>query len=234
MLPLGGRTVERDGNAVRDLHGIVIPPDALPGTYTFELAAFERGTQVPISLVGEGNLLAQTIEIGAPDTPTPMSRLAIAHPLDETVGDARFLGYAVNAVEPRGGDLIEFSSWWQNISNAGDTLEIKLRDAADVETVLYQGPLFHNTKEVLNTEQVMRARNELTIPPLAAAGYARVLVSLNGQAAQPIRLSLAESFRKFRTPIIQRPQADAGRGCAAVCSGINWTVRNIARARICH
>lgn len=206
VLPLGGRIVERDGNAVRDLHGIVIPPDAPPGTYTFDLAAFERGSQVPISLVGEDNRLTQTIEIHAPEAPTTLNRLDIAHPVDEPAGDARFLGYAVNAVEPRGGDLIEFSSWWQNIANAEDSLEIKLRDAADEETVLYQGALLPDSTGTPNPAQVVRARNELTIPPLAAAGYARVLVSLNGQAVEPIRLALGESLRKFRTPIVQRPQ----------------------------
>lgn len=205
-LPLGGRTLERDGNAVRDLYGLVIPPDAPPGTYSFDLAAFERGSQTPVALVGDENRIAQELEVGTSKTPTALNRLRITHPLQVEVGDAALLGYAVSAIEPRGGDIIEFTSWWQNVANADDKLEIKLRDAADVETVLYRGALFPEASGGLNPTQALRARNEITIPPTAAAGYARVLVSLNGQAAPPIRLSLGETLRKFQAPIVQHPQ----------------------------
>jgi hypothetical protein len=121
------------------------------------------------------------------------------------MSEVEFLGYDVSNPEPRGGDFLEFSSWWHN-AKPNDTLEIKMQDAVDTETVLYSGAIVPSATGEWNPAQVIRARQEITVPPTAAAGYARLLLSLNGEGLPPIRIALGESQRKFRVPIIQRPQ----------------------------
>ncbi len=205
IFPLGGRAVKRGGEAIRDAQGFFIPPDAPPGTYTLELFAFERNSQNPVALVGGSNRGAREFKVSA-NSDVAENRLQIPRPLASAVGAAKFLGYDVTNSEPRGGDVLEFSTWWQNIARADEAFEIKLRDANDAETILYQGALFPNARGEWNSAQVVRARQNITIPPQAAAGYARILLSLNGQALSPLRIPLAESKRKFRVPIIARPQ----------------------------
>lgn len=205
-LPLGGRTAVPNKKTIRDVQGIMIPPDAPPGNYTFQVSAFERESNTPVSIVGDSNFVTTTLHIPSPPTPTAQVQVTIPHPLPAQAGDAKFLGYDVSQMQPSGGDILEFSSWWQNIARADDTFEIKLQDAEQVETVLYQGALLPNASGTLNPEQIVRARQEITIPPQAATGYARLVFSLNGQALPPIRIPLGESKRRFRYPIIQRPQ----------------------------
>lgn len=205
-LPLGGRAAAPNKKGVRDVQGLVIPPDAPPGRYTFEIDALERDSNTPVSIVGDSSVVTGTYTILAPTAPTSAAQLTIPHPLPAQAGDAKFLGYDVSQLQPGGGDLLEFSSWWQNIAKADEALEIKLQDAAETETVLYQGALLPNASGTLNPQQMVRARQDITIPPQAAAGYARLTLSLNGQALPSIRISLGESTRRFRYPIIQRPQ----------------------------
>lgn len=206
-LPRGGRNLTRvDKFLVNDPQGIFIPPDAPPGEYTLELAAFERDSQNPLPIVGDSNVTTLALDVQAPQKATARARVEIPRVLETAVGDAKFLGYTVSNEEPRGGDVLEFSSWWQNIARADDALEIKMRDANDVETVLYQGALFPNARGEWNPAQIVRARQEIVIPPQAAAGVARLFLSLNGQALPPIRVPLGASQRNFRVPIIQRPQ----------------------------
>ncbi len=210
-------TLPRDGRAgtatgtTRELQGFFVPPDAPPGTYTLKLAAFQHNSQAPRAIVQDKNFITTTLHVVSPRQATAPERIHLPRALSATIGSANFLGYDVSsgsgtpAPEPRGGDEIEFSSWWQNISRNNDLLEIKLRDANEVETVLYQGALFPNARGEWNPAQIVRARQNITIPPQAAAGYARLLLSLNGQALPPLRIALQESTRRFRAPIVQRP-----------------------------
>lgn len=204
-LPREGRSGTATGTT-RELQGLFVPPDAPLGEYTLELAVFERESQAPKPIVDDKNSATVTLKVEAPDAPTAVERVRIPRPFPATVGSAQFLGYDVTNPEPRGGDVLEFSSWWQNIAEGKDTFEIKLRDANETETVLTQGALFPDAEGPFNPAQIVRARHEITIPPTAAAGYARILLSLNGEALPPIRIALGESVRKFRVPIIRRPQ----------------------------
>jgi hypothetical protein len=203
---MGGRSVERAEVGGRDLHGLNVQPDAPPGNYTLEIAVFERHSQTPFPLVRESNEIAQEFNVSAPETPTAANRLSIKHPLTAALKNGQFLGYDVSNPEPRGGDILEFSAWWQNVVNPKDSLEIKMADAAGTETVLYDGALFPDASGEWNAGQIARSRQEITVPPTAAAGYAQLLLALNGEALPPIRIALGQSERKFRVPIIQRPQ----------------------------
>jgi hypothetical protein len=205
-LPFGGQPLPQIETARRDPQGFFIPPDAPPGEYTLDLAAFERDSQNALPLVGDSNTLALALNVQASKKATAPARVEIPHPFPTQVGDAKFLGYDVSDAEPRGGDVLEFSAWWQNIARGDEPFEIKLRDASDAETILYQGALFPNSSGEFNPQQIVRARHELTIPPTAAAGYAQVLLRLNGQTLPPLRLALRETTRKFREPIIAHPQ----------------------------
>lgn len=204
-LPREGRAGTATG-ATRELQGLFLPPDAPTGEYTLELAVLKREAQTPKPIIDDTNVVTVTLKVEPPDAPTAPERVRIPRELPATVGSAQFLGYDVTNPEPRGGDVLEFSSWWQNIAEANETFEIKLRDANDVETVLAKGALLPNAQGPLSPAQIVRARHEITIPPMAAAGYARILLSLNGQPLPPIRIALVESTRKFRVPIIRRPQ----------------------------
>lgn len=205
FLPREARTrTVTDGT--RELQGLFVPPDAPPGEYTLELDTYERDSQTPLTMIDDTNAVTLTLSVRAPQAPIAPGRIQIPRAFPTAVGSAQFLGYDVTSPEPRGGDLLEFSSWWQNIARGDDTFEIKLQDANDAESVLYQGALFPNAQGPFNPAQIVRARQNITIPPLAAAGYARLLLSLNGQPLPPLRLALQESTRRFRVPIIQRPQ----------------------------
>lgn len=206
MYPLGGRAAARDASVIRDTHGFYMPPDAPPGAYTLELAAFERNSQTPSALVGENHRITRAFDVLASQNAAAPPRVFIPRDFSAALNSANFLGYNVSHAEPRGGDEIEFSTWWQNLARGDDTFEIKLRDANDVETVLYQGALFPHARGEFNPAQIVRARHELIIPPQAAAGYARLLLFWNGQALPPLRIPLGESQRKFRAPIVSRPQ----------------------------
>ena len=210
VLPFGGRAVARDRKAVRDVQGFFIPPDAPPGNYTLEITALERNSQNAVTLIDDTNRVTRAFNVLASKS-AAQTLLQIPHPLAASIGATKFLGYDVSSdgrtsvSEPRGGDVLEFSTWWQAIARADDTFEIKLRDANEVETVLYQGALFPNARGEWNSAQIVRARQAITIPPQAAAGYARLLLALNGQALPPLRIALQESTRRFRAPIVQRP-----------------------------
>lgn len=202
-LPFGARKIEK---GERDVQGFFLPPDAPPGYYLLEIQAFERNSQTPISIHGESNLVTQRLDVAAAARPAGSGLAQIPHPLQGSANEVKFLGFDISNSFPRGGDILEFSTWWQNIARADDTLDIKLRDANEVETILYHGALFPNASGQFNPAQLVRARHDITIPPQAIAGYAQLVLSLNGQTLPPIRLSLAESLRRFRVPIIQRPQ----------------------------
>lgn len=205
MLPQGGR-MGAATETMRDLQGFFVPPDAPPGAYTLELAAFDRESQTPRAILGEENFVKTPLNVRSAPNATAPARIEIPQPLSAPVGSAQFLGYGVTNPEPRGGDVLEFSSWWQNITNADDVLEIKFRDANDAETVLYQGKLFPNASGAFNAAQIVRARQDMTIPPQAAAGYGRLLLSWNGQTLPPIRIALGVSPRMFQAPSVPRPQ----------------------------
>ncbi|MBI4671623.1 MAG: DUF2723 domain-containing protein [Chloroflexi bacterium] len=205
-LPFGGRASAPDGKSGRDLQGIFIPPDAPPGKYMLELAALERDSQYALPIVGESNTLARPLDVVASERAALAEVLHIPRPLKAEFTDAKFWGYGVNSVEPRGGDLVEFSSWWQGLARGDAQFEIKLRDANAVESVLYQGALLPGASGEFNPQQIIRARHNLTIPPTAALGYARIVLALNGQTLPEIRVALGASQRKFGAPIIPRPQ----------------------------
>lgn len=205
-LPLGGREIARDGKGVRDLQGIFIPPDAPPGKYTLEIQALERDSQNAMPLVGESSTLPRALDVLAAEGATSLELLRIPRPLTVNLTDAKFLGYGINSVEPRGGDILEFSSWWQGLARGDANFEIKLRDANGVETVLYQGALLPDASGEFNPAQSVRARHDITIPPTAAPGFARILLALNGQPLPDIRVSLGASPRRFNAPVIARPQ----------------------------
>lgn len=204
--PLGTRAPKPGETLIHDPQGIFIPPDAPPGKYTLTLSALERSSDQPVTIANEGNTLTARLDVTAPDTATSRARLAIPRTLTADVGSRKFLGYEVSSTEPRGGDLLEFSEWWQNINRPDDTFEIKFRDANETETVLYKGVLIPTMSDQLNPGQIVRARQSITIPPTSPAGSSEFLLSLNGEPLPPIRIALGESTRKFRVPIIQRPQ----------------------------
>ncbi|HZQ10890.1 MAG TPA: DUF2723 domain-containing protein [Anaerolineae bacterium] len=210
-MPFGGRAFD-DSKNLLDKQGILIPPDAPPGEYTIELAAFARESQNPQTIVGASNMVTRTLEVAAASPPPPLASLAIPYPLQASLNGAQFLGYSVNsnwntgAIEPRGGDVVEFSSWWQDLTQGDGRFQIKLRDANADESVLYDGALLPNVSGALNSAQIIRARQTLTLPPTAAPGTASILLSYNGQALPPIRILLAQSKRQFREPIIPHPQ----------------------------
>ena len=133
-LPLGGREISRNEKGVRDLQGVFIPPDAPPGKYTLEIQALERDSQNALPIVGDSHSISQTLNVLAADQAARADVLRIPRPLTAELKDARFMGYGVNNVEPRGGDIVEFSSWWQGLAKGDANLEIKLRDANGVET----------------------------------------------------------------------------------------------------
>ncbi len=203
----GGRPIERSpkGLFAMDRQGFFLPPDMPPGFYALELYVRKQGSDFVFTFLKRFDHLAVQLEVAAAET-AQSNRFTVPRHLNAARDDKNFRGYDVSNTEPRGGDILEFSSWWQNISRADDAFEIKLRDANDIETILYQGALFPNARGIFNPAQIVRARNDIAIPPQAAAGYARILLSLNGQALPPLRVALQESHRKFRVPIIQRPQ----------------------------
>jgi hypothetical protein len=205
-LPFGGREFSRGGKTLRDTQGIFVPPDAPPGRYTLALTAFERDSQNPQTLVGESNVVTETLAVSASENAAAADVLRIPRPLQAPLNDVKFLGYGVDNPEPRGGDVIEFSSWWQGLTRADGNLEIKFRDANGAEAILYQGALLPSSSGALNPNQIVRARQTLIVPPTAAAGFARILLTYNGLSLPDLRLSLDESRRTFREPIIPHPQ----------------------------
>jgi len=205
-LPLGGRAIARDDKGVRDLQAVFIPPDAPPGKYTLEIQALERDSQNALPLVGASNTVNRALDVLAAARAPARETLRIPRPLTANLTDAQFVGYGVNMVEPRGGDILEFSSWWQGLARGDANFEIKLRDADAVETVLYQGALLPAANGEFNPAQIVRARHDLIIPPTAAPGLARILLALDGQPLPEIRVSLGASPRRFNAPIIARPQ----------------------------
>ncbi len=210
-VPFGGRAFD-DSKNLLDEQGILIPPDAPPGEYTIELAAFAREAQNPQTIVGESNIVTRTLDVAAASTPPPLANLAIPHPLQANLNGMQLLGYGINsnwntaAVEPRGGDIVEFSSWWQGLTRGDGQFQIKLRDAHADEAVLYDGALLPNALGTLNPAQIVRARQTLTLPPSAAPGTASILLAYNGQGLPPLRISLEPSNRQFREPVIPHPQ----------------------------
>lgn len=204
-LPFGGRAISRAGDTLRDAQGIFVPPDAPPGTYTLELAAFARDSQEPQTLTGDTNLISLELPVSAPEVSAASDVLRIPRPLQAELKDAKFLGYGVDNTEPRGGDVLDFSTWWQGLTRGDGNFEVKFRAADGSETVLYQGALFSN-KEKFEPAQSVRARQSITLPPQAPAGFARLALTYNGQPLPEIRLSLGESMRKFREPVIPHPQ----------------------------
>lgn len=204
-LPFGGRVISREGDTLRDVQGIFIPPDAPPGKYTLELAALERDSQEPQTLTGDTNLISLELTVSAPEVSAASDVLRIPRPLTADLKDAKFLGYGVDNTEPRGGDALEFSTWWQGLTRGDGNFEVKFRAGDGSETVLYQGALFSN-KEAFEPAQSVRARQTITLPPQAPAGFARLALTYNGQPLPEIRLSLGESLRKFREPVIPHPQ----------------------------
>ncbi len=205
-LPFGGQPIARTALSRRDAQGFFIPPDAPPGAYTLELAAFARNSQDALPLVGDSNAVTLALNVQPAGKATAPARIEIPHPLGAALGETQFLGYDVSNPAPRGGDVFEFSSWWGNLARGDGSFEIKLRDANDVETVLYHGALFPNAGAAFNPAQIVRARQDLTIPPQASAGYASILISLDGQSLPPLRIALQQTTRKFREPIIAHPQ----------------------------
>ena len=204
-LPFGGREIARAENILRDVQGIFIPPDAPPGKYFLTLEAFERDSQNPQTLIGETNSIVQTLDVSASETAAALQVLRIPRPLQADVSDAKFLGYGVDNVEPRGGDVIEFSTWWQGLARGDDNFEIKFRTADGAETTLYQGALFAGEQE-FEPQQIVRARKTITLPPATPAGFARFALMYDGQPLPEIRLSVGESQRMFREPAISRAQ----------------------------
>jgi len=201
-LPFGGRDLQEPQ---RDMQGIFIPPDAPPGKYRLELAAFARDSQEPQTLVGESNRVEVTLDVGAAQTAAPPEVLRIPRPLQVNLNDAQFLGYGVSNIEPRGGDVIEFYTWWQGLTRGDGNFEIKFRNADGAETILYQGALFSSQAPFEPTQSV-RARHTITLPPQTPAGFAKFLLTYNGQALPEIRLALDESQRVFREPTLSHPQ----------------------------
>lgn len=201
-LPFGGRDMQ---DPQRDMQGIFIPPDAPPGKYRLELAAFARDSQEPQTLVGESNRVELTLDVGAAQTAAPPEVLRIPRPLQVNLNDAQFLGYGVSNIEPRGGDVIEFYTWWQGLTRGDGNFEIKFRNADGAETILYQGALF-SSQAPFEPAQSVRARHTITLPPQTPAGFAKFLLTYNGQALPEIRLALDESQRVFHEPTLSHPQ----------------------------
>jgi hypothetical protein len=187
------------------VQGIFVPPDAPPGEYRLELAAFARDSQEPQTLVGDTNRIALALNVGASEETASSEILRIPRLLHADLNDAKFLGYGVSHTEPRGGDVIEFSTWWQGLTRGDGNFEIKFRDASGTETVVYHGALF-STHAAFEPMQSVRARHSITLPPQAPAGFAKFLLTYNSQVLPEIRLALGESQRKFREPIIPHPQ----------------------------
>lgn len=204
-LPFGGRDLQTIARDEPDLQGLFIPPDAPPGAYTLELAAYERESQSDVPIVGDSSVVTATLAVAAPSSVPPLEVLGIAHPVDAALGSARLVGYALSAPEPRGGDLVELDTWWQGLARRDDALAIQLRDAAGAESVLYQGALVSANAAELDPTQIVRARHTLTIPPTAAPGYADITLTYDG-ASFTLRHPLGASTRRFRVPIIRRPQ----------------------------
>lgn len=204
-LPFGGRAPTRADDAFRDPQGIFIPPDAPPGKYTLELDAWARDSQEPQTLVGDAARVTLPLHVSASDHAARSDVLRIPRPLEVDLDGAKFLGYGVDNIEPRGGDVIEFSTWWQGLTRGDGVLEIKLRDARGAETLLYHGALF-STRDAFNPAQSARARHTLTLPPTAPAGYITFEISYNGQPLPEMRMSLGESQRQFSAPTIQHSQ----------------------------
>ncbi len=204
-LPFGGRAPTSGENSRRDPQGIFVPPDAPPGKYNLEIAAFARNSQEPQTLVGKANRVELDLDVGAAQAAAPPETLRIPRPLQVNLNDAQFLGYGVSNVEPRGGDALEFYTWWQGLARGDGAFEIKFRDNNSHETILYQGALF-SSQAPFDPRQSVRARQTVVLPPQAPAGFAKFILTYNGQTLPEIRLALDESRRVFDEPAIPHPQ----------------------------
>jgi hypothetical protein len=205
-LPHGGRMDADTRDTLADRQGFFVPPDAPPGPYVLEIAAFERHSQNPAPLAGGSNQAHARLDVLAPLGPTFPPRIPIPHALAVPVGDVQFLGYGLASQELRGGDRVELSGWWQGITSPSHSFVVELTAADGEVEKLYEGPLVPNSSGEYQPQQIVRTRHQLTLPPQAAAGYARLQLLLDGHALPPIRLPLGESVRRFRVPIITRPQ----------------------------
>lgn len=186
--------------------GLYIPPDAPPGDYDLDMTVLDNSSGEALGGDGQGGFLLGKVRVGTPRESPPLDVLRIPHPSDEPIGNAHYLGYGVSDENPRGGDVLDLTTWWQGIQNSDENIEYLLKDVKGVSTSLYQGAMFPEANGEFDPKQILRAHQSLTLPPTVAAGSASIWANRGGQTAKIAELNLRPTDRKFGAPVIEHPQ----------------------------
>ena len=194
---------------VQDDAGLIIPPDAPPGTYQLQLVVYNSATGEDLqgpegTLYPLGHLSIRPAEWA----PSP-DILTIPHRIDASLASLRLLGYGMDNTSPKGGDTVELSLWWQSAGSAreADTITLSLLDASGRTAKVYTGPPIANYPvSAWAQTAILRGRYALAIP-LDFAGSVRVRIESGGGSVELPPLEVQPSGRTFVVPSIQNPQA---------------------------
>ena len=185
---------------------LYIPPDAPPGDYVLDMTVMDNSSGEALGEDRERGFVLGKVLVGAPKEAPSLDVFRIPHPSDEPIGDAHFMGYRLSDESPRGGDVLDLTTWWQGIQSSDENIEYILKDAKGVPTSLYQSALFPEANGEFDPKQIVRAHQSLTLPPTAAPGSASIWANKAGQTAKIADLNLRVTDRKFGAPVIEHPQ----------------------------
>ena len=195
---------------VQDDAGFFIPPDAPPGAYHLTIVVYDAATGENLK-TEQGTLrafalndlnVARTLEMPSRDV------LQIPHALDVPLPPLRLLGYALSNEQPKGGDVLDLSLWWQldQPTAHGEQIVLKLRDASGVMTELYRGaPIADFPAADWGRAAILRGRYAVSIP-IDFSGKALLVVESEGKSKEITAIDVQPSGRLFAVPRIAYPQ----------------------------
>ncbi len=192
---------------VQDDVGFIVPADAPPGTLYLRVVVYNTATGENLTT---GDLVFTLADLTVTDAVPPVSPqiLAIPHPLDLALPPFRLLGYALGNSNPKGGDGLDLSLWWQLDGQAtpDEKITLSLQDASGHIVNLYAGAPLDLPSGAWPQAGILHGRYSLAVP-IDFSGSARLRVESGGRVAEIAALQVLPSGRSFAVPQIAHPDS---------------------------
>lgn len=193
---------------VQDDAGLIIPLDTPPGSLQLLLTVYNSATGESLK-VSEGSWhTLGTLNLAPAAKPPPWEVLNIPHRMDSPFGSLRLRGYGLSTTNPKGGDKLDLSLWWQAAPSAqDDEITLSLRDNSGRNFKAYTGaPIDGYSAGAWGTDRILRGRYSIPLP-IDWTGAARLVVESGGREVNLVPLEIQASGRTFEAPVIPRPQS---------------------------